>query len=152
MMEEDFEVTSFDEEKVASELKGNTLRVYWALLNAKDGVIGVRALQRQLGFSSPTLAAYHLNKLVDLELVTKEISDYRLVRRVKVGVLRQFIKLGTFLLPRYVLYAIMFTLLLVFLFTQIKRLSFFSSFALMLGVLSTVISWYETIRAWMLKP
>lgn len=152
MMEEDIEVTSFDEEKVASELKGNTLRVYWALLNAKDGVIGVRALQRQLGFSSPTLAAYHLNKLVDLELVTKEISDYRLVRRVKVGVLRQFIKLGTFLLPRYVLYAIMFTLLLVFLFTQIKRLSFFSSFALMLGVLSTVISWYETIRAWMLKP
>lgn len=151
-MEEDFEVTSFNEEKVASELKGNTLRVYWALLNAKDGVIGVRALQRQLGFSSPTLAAYHLNKLVDLELVTKEISDYRLVRRVKVGVLRQFIKLGTFLLPRYVLYAIMFTLLLVFLFTQIKRISFFSSFALMLGVLSTVISWYETIRAWMLKP
>ncbi len=151
-MEEDLEVTLFNEDKVASELKGNTLRVYWALLNAKDGVIGVRELQRQLGFSSPTLAAYHLNKLVDLELVTKEISEYRLVRQVRVGVLRQFIKLGTFLLPRYVLYAIMFTLLLVFLVTQIKRLSFFSSFALMLGVLSTVISWYETIRAWMLKP
>ncbi len=152
MMEEDLEVTLFNEDKVASELKGNTLRVYWALLNAKDGVIGVRALQRQLGFSSPTLAAYHLNKLVDLDLVTKEISEYRLVRQVRVGVLRQFIKLGTFLLPRYVLYAIMFTLLLVFLVTQIKRLSFFSSFALMLGVLSTVIAWYETIRAWMLKP
>jgi len=145
-------VTLFDEDKVASELKGNTLRVYWALLDAKDGVMGVRALQRQLGFSSPTLAAYHLNKLVDLDLVTKENSDYRLVRQVRVGVLRQFIKLGTFLLPRYVLYAIMFTLLLVFLVTQIKRLSFFSSFALVLGVLSTVISWYETIRAWMLKP
>ena len=148
----DLEVTLFDEDKVASELKGNTLRVYWALLDAKDGVMGVRALQRQLGFSSPTLAAYHLNKLVDLDLVTKENSDYRLVRQVRVGVLRQFIKLGTFLLPRYVLYAIMFTLLLVFLVTQIKRLSFFSSFALVLGVLSTVISWYETIRAWILKP
>ena len=152
MKEEDLEVTLFNEEKVASELKGNTLRVYWALLNAKDGVIGVRELQRQLGFSSPTLAAYHLNKLVDLELVTKEISEYRLVRKVKVGILRQFIKLGTFLLPRYVLYAIMFTMLLLFLITQIKRLTFFSSFSLMLGVLSTVISWYETIRAWMLKP
>jgi len=74
------------------------------------------------------------------------------VRKVKVGILRQFIKLGTFMLPRYVLYAIMFTMLLVFLITQIKRFSFFSSFALMLGILSTVISWYETIRAWMLKP
>lgn len=145
-------MSSFNEEKIASELKGNTLRVYWALLNARDGVIGVRELQRQLGFSSPTLSAYHLNKLVDLELVAKEISDYRLVRKVKVGILRQFIKLGTFMLPRYVLYAIMFTMLLVFLITQIKRFSFFSSFALMLGVLSTVISWYETIRAWMLKP
>jgi hypothetical protein len=145
-------VSSFNEEKIESELKGNTLRVYWALLNARDGVIGVRELQRQLGFSSPTLSAYHLNKLVDLELVAKEISDYRLVRKVKVGILRQFIKLGTFMLPRYVLYAIMFTMLLVFLITQIKRFSFFSSFALMLGILSTVISWYETIRAWMLKP
>jgi hypothetical protein len=145
-------VSSFNEEKIESELKGNTLRVYWALLNARDGVIGVRELQRQLGFSSPTLSAYHLNKLVDLELVAKEISDYRLVRKVKVGILRQFIKLGTFMLPRYVLYAIMFTILLVFLITQIKRFSFFSSFALMLGILSTVISWYETIRAWMLKP
>jgi len=145
-------VSSFNEEKIESELKGNTLRVYWALLNARDGVIGVRELQRQLGFSSPTLSAYHLNKLVDLELVAKEISDYRLVRKVKVGILRQFIKLGTFMLPRYVLYAIMFTMLLVFLITQIKRFSFFSSFALMLGILSTVISWYETIRAWTLKP
>ncbi len=152
MKEEDLEVTLFNEEKVVSELKGNTLRVYWALLNAKDGVMGVRELQRQLGFSSPTLAAYHLNKLVDLELVIKEISDYRLVRKVRVGILKQFVKLGTFLLPRYVLYAIMYTMLLLFLITQIKRLTFFSSFALMLGVLSTVISWYETIRVWMLKP
>ena len=151
-MLEDLEMSSFDDEKVAGELKGNTLRVYWALLNSRDGVVGVRELQRQLDFSSPALAAYHLNKLEELELVAKERGDYRLVREVKVGVLKQFIKLGTFLLPRYVLYATMFTMLLIFLLTQLNELSFYSAFALMLGVLSTVILWYETIRVWMQKP
>ncbi len=144
----------FDEEKITSELKGNTLRAYWALLNSKDGVIGVRELQRQLGFSSPTLAAYHLNKLVELELVVKERGNYRLEREVKVGVLKQFIKIGTFLLPRYVLYATMFTILLIFFLTQLgqRGLSFYSNFALILAIISTVIAWYETIRVWMQKP
>ena len=145
-------MSSLDDEKIGSELKGNTLRVYWALLSSKDGVMGVRQLQRQLGFSSPTLAAYHLNKLENLELVVKERGDYRLVREVKVGVLKQFIKLGTFLLPRYIFYATFFTMLLIFLLTQLKEISFFSVFALMLGILSTVILWYETIRVWMQKP
>jgi len=145
-------VSSFDAEEIASELKGNTLRVYWALLNSKDGVIGVRELQRQLGFSSPALAAYHLNKLEELELVAKERGDYRLVREVKVGVLKQFIKLGTFLFPRYVLYATMFTMLLIFFLIQLREINFYSVFALMLGILSTVILWYETVRVWMQKP
>jgi hypothetical protein len=147
-------VSLFDEEKITSELKGNTLRAYWALLNSKDGVIGVRELQRQLGFSSPTLAAYHLNKLVELELVVKERGNYRLEREVKVGVLKQFVKIGTFLLPRYVLYATMFTILLIFFLTQLgqRGMSFYSNFALILAILSTVIAWYETIRVWMQKP
>ena len=147
-------MSSFDDEKIASELKGNTLRTYWALLNSTEGVTGVRELQRQLGFSSPTLAAYHLNKLEELELVVKERGNYRLVREVKVGVLKQFIKLGTFLLPRYVLYATMFTILLIFFLTQLGKrgLSFYSSFALLLAILSPLISWYETLRVWMQKP
>jgi len=145
-------VNSLDDEKIVSELKGNTLRVYWSLLNSRDGVMGVRQLQRQLGFSSPTLAAYHLNKLENLELVVKERGDYRLVKEVKVGVLKQFIKLGTFLLPRYIFYATFFTMLLIFLLTQLREISFCSVFALMLGILSTVILWYETIRVWIQKP
>ncbi|MDH5687609.1 MAG: hypothetical protein OEZ48_07085 [Candidatus Bathyarchaeota archaeon] len=145
-------MSSLDDEKMASELKGNTLRAYWALLNAKDGVIGVRELQRQLGFSSPALAAYHLNKLEELELAVNERGDYRLIREVKVGVLKQFIRLGAFLLPRYVLYATMFTTLLVYFFSQLKEISFYSMFALMFGVLGTAILWYETIRVWRQKP
>ena len=142
----------FDEERVTSELKGNTLRVYWALMNSEDGLMGVRELQRKLGFSSPALAAYHLNKLVELGLVENVRGDYRLIMEVKVGVLKQFIKLGTFLLPRYVLYASVFTTLLLFLLSQMREYTFYSVFALMFGVLGTVIFSYETIRAWQQKP
>jgi DNA-binding transcriptional ArsR family regulator len=149
---EGYDVSSFDEEKIVSELKGNTLRAYWALMNAKDGVLGVRELQRRLGFSSPALASYHLNKLTDMRLVVKERGDYRLVREVRVGVLKQFIKLGTFLLPRYVLYATLFTTLLVYLLVNLKESTFYSAFALVLGVLGTVIFWYETVRVWMQRP
>ena len=142
----------FDEEKIASELKGNTLRAYWALMNSEDGIIGVRELQRKLGFSSPALAAYHLNKLTEFKLVENVRGDYKLIREIKVGVLKQFIKLGTFLLPRYVLYATMFTTLLIFLISQMNEFTFYSTFALILGVLGTVIFWYETIRVWNQKP
>lgn len=145
-------MSSFDDEKIASELRGNTLRAYWALLNSEDGVVGVRELQRKIGFSSPALAAYHLNKLTELKLVEKERGDYRLVREVKVGILKQFIKLGTYLLPRNVLYATMFTTLLIFFLTQLEEFNFYSNFALILGILSSVISWYETIRVWRQKP
>ena len=102
---------SVEDDEILSKLNGNTLRVYWAVLSKEDGIIGVRELQRQLGFSSPALAAYHLNKLVDFELVVNERGDYRLVREVKVGVLKQYIKLGSVLFPRYVLYASMFSTL-----------------------------------------
>ena len=145
-------MSPFDEETIDRELKGNSLRVYWAMLNSSNGVVGVRELQRQLGFSSPALAAYHLNKLVEMGLVARERGDYRLVREVRVGVLKEFVKLGTFLLPRYVLYATMFTTLLAFLLVRLREFTFYSVFALILGGLGTAIFWYETIRVWNLRP
>jgi DNA-binding MarR family transcriptional regulator len=145
-------MSSFNEEKIASELKGNTLRSYWALLNAQGGMIGVRELQRKLGFSSPALAAYHLNKLTEMKLVEKERGDYRLIREVRVGVLKQFIKLGTHLLPRYILYATMFTTLLLYLLINLGETTFYSVFAFILGVLGTGIFWYETVRVWRQRP
>jgi DNA-binding transcriptional ArsR family regulator len=151
-MREIIEMTEFDEEKLASELRGNTLRAYWALLDSRNGVIGPRELQRRLGFSSPALASYHLNKLREMGLVAHEGGDYRLLVEVRVGVLKQFIKLGTFLLPRYVLYATMFTTLLAYLIITLGEPTFYSAFALLLGALGTGIFWYETVRVWRQRP
>jgi len=141
-----------DEENVASQLKGNTLRVYWHLLQSSRNTVGARETQRALGFSSPALAVYHLEKLSDLGLVEKERGEYRLVKKVDVGVLRQFIRLGTLVLPRYMVYAGLFTTLLIFYATQVRTFNFYSLFALVFGVLGTGIMWYETFRIWRQKP
>jgi len=139
-------------EKIESELTGNTLRVYWMLLKSQTSTIGVREVQRALRFSSPALASYHLTKLEELGLVEKANGEYRLKKEVRVGVLKQFTKLGTFMLPRYTLYAVMLTTLLLFYLTQFREVNFYSVFALILGLLTTGIFWYETLRVWRQKP
>jgi len=146
------EGTELDEENVASNLKGNTLRVYWHLLRSSDGVVKVRETQRSLGFSSPALAVYHLEKLAELGLVKKVRGEYHLAKVVNVGVLKQFMKIGTFVLPRYTLYATLFTTLLLFYLSQLREISFYSVFALLFGILATGILWYETVKIWRQKP
>lgn len=141
-----------DEKKLISQLKGNTLRAYWALLDSENGTIGVRELQRQLHFSSPALASYHLNKLEEMGLAVNERGDYKLNREIKVGIFREFVKLGTFRLPRFFLYSTMFTGLLIFFITQFKEMNFYSFYAFVVGVLIVMVLWFETLRIWGQKP
>ena len=139
-------------ENVANELKGNTLRVYWYLLRSSNSFVGPRQIQRDLGFSSPALAVYHLDKLMELELVEKKTGEYHLKEVVEVGVLKQFMKFGKVIVPRYVTYATMISVLFVFFVSQVREINFYSVFALIFGALSTTIFWYETIRVWRSRP
>jgi predicted DNA-binding transcriptional regulator len=54
-----------------AKLRGKTLLVYWYLLK-HGSPIGVRHIQRELGFSSPSIVSHHLEKLMDLGLVKKK--------------------------------------------------------------------------------
>ncbi len=137
---------------VANELKGNTLRVYWYLLNSSSQFIGPRQIQRELGFSSPSLAVYHLDKLLDLGLVEKKTGEYQIKEIVDVGILKQFIKWKGVIFPRHVTYATMISTLFIFFLTQLRLINFYSLFALIFGSLSTTIFWYETIRVWKSRP
>lgn len=141
-----------DSEKIASELRGNTLRVYWYVLNASGHVVGVREVQRALGFSSPTLALYHLDKLKDLGLVAKESGEYRLVKEVKVDILKQFMKVGRVFVPRFTLYAVLFTLLTIYYALNVVRVEFFTFFGLLFGGLGAAIFWFETVKTWRQRP
>jgi len=77
-----------------AELRGKTLKVYRYLLERYGSKVGVREVQRKLKFSSPSLAAYHLEKLVSLGLVGKtETGEYFLIQDIRVGVLKFLLSL-----------------------------------------------------------
>ena len=57
----------------AKRIYGKTLDVYLCILTADDG-IGVREIWRSLKLSSPSLAQYHVNKLIELELIETDID------------------------------------------------------------------------------
>jgi len=114
--------------------------------------VGVREVQRALGFSSPTLALYHLDKLRDLGLVAKESGEYRLVKEVKVDVLKQFMKVGRVFVPRFSLYAVLFTTLTAYYVLNVVRLDFFAFFGLLFGGVGSAIFWFETVKTWRQRP
>lgn len=138
---------------VDAELKGNTLRVYVYALKKRK--VGVREVQRALLMSNPSLAQYHLNKLKDLGLVSENNGEYEISNEVKVDVMRDFLRLGTLIVPRFVFYAVFFTVFAVYLtlvsyqfFQVVPILEWFSG-AL---ILSAAAFWYEAQRAWRSAP
>ena len=142
-----------EDEVIAAELKGKTLLVYMYLLRSTEPTVGVREVQRSLGFSSPSVSSYHLNKLQDLGLVESDYGEYKLVREVKIGVLRQFVSVGGIMLPRFLFSAVLATTMVVTFLLQFPfQPSRFYVSALILGVVPTVALWYETVRIWRDKP
>jgi len=142
-----------DEEVIESELKGKTLLVYMYILRADKHSVGVREVQRALGFSSPSVSAYHLNKLKDLGLVESIRGDYSLIREVKVGVLKQFVTLGGIMLPRYLFYAVLMTTMLVTYVLQFPMEPTRQNITtLIMGAVPVIILWYETVRIWRERP
>ena len=142
-----------DEEVIESELKGKTLLVYMHMLKKPNDPVGVREIQRELGFSSPSVSSYHLNKLQELGLVDNVYGDYKLVKDIKVGVLKQFITLGGLILPRYLFYAVLMTTMLV---TFLIQTPFYLTreyiTTLMMGIVPSTILWYETLKIWRERP
>lgn len=116
--------------------------------------VTIHEVQKSLKLSSPGLVAYHLNKLKELGLIEKDIQgQYSTSGEVKVGVLRSFVRLYGFMVPRYIFYAVFFTvLLLIFLVFFMKPLRLESWFAVVTCSISAVVFWYEAIRVWLGKP
>jgi hypothetical protein len=142
-----------DDANIESELKGKTLLVYMHILKGGQETVGVREVQRALSFSSPSVAAYHLQKLQDLGLIENVYGDYHLIKEVKVGVLRSFVSVGGVMLPRFLFYAVLVTSMLVtFLatFPFIPTREYITT--LVMGLVPAAVFWYETIKIWREKP
>jgi len=123
-------------------LTGNTAEVYrYAIKQRKP--VGVREVQRALKLSSPTLAAYHLDKLEEAGLL-KQTSGGYVVEKL---VLENFVRLRQLLLPKYLFYfavfatAVLFQIIL-FRPSQLTREYLFSTSML---ALAAAYFAYETI-------
>jgi len=144
----------FDPAILESELKGKTLLVYWYLVQQTSHTAGVREVQRSLGFSSPSIAVHHLDKLQDLGLISKRgTGEYVLEEEVKVGILKFFMHMGRFVVPRYLFYSVLFTTMLI----AYLGLCFFgqvwpSFYTLVFASVASLVLWFETIRLWRAKP
>jgi hypothetical protein len=139
---------------IESQLKGKTLQVYWFLLKASNNRSGVREIQRSLGFSSPSVAVHHLDKLLNLGLITKTgTGEYIIVDEIKVGLLRFFTRIGRFLVPRYLFYSVwLSTMLITYLLFYGVTGGVHNFFALIFGLVSSTVLWFEAIRLWREKP
>jgi hypothetical protein len=119
--------------------------------------MGAREVQKKLEFSSPTLAAYHLEKLENLGLIRKTSGGYVLTKEVKVGALSQVVKFGSLLLPRYVFYtALLATMLACYLVVTLLERNFTldlsSGFAILIGATAVAVMAYECLRIVRQKP
>ncbi|MFH0896528.1 MAG: helix-turn-helix domain-containing protein [Candidatus Bathyarchaeota archaeon] len=85
-------------------ISGTTWDVYMHILTSREPT-GVREVWRELKLSSPSLAQYHINKLLDLKLI-ETVSDgkYQTNKDEPVEALRSFVLLRGKLIPRLVFY------------------------------------------------
>jgi DNA-binding transcriptional ArsR family regulator len=143
-----------DETKLDYALRGKAWKVYWLLL--KNGrPLSVREVQRDLHFSSPSVANHHLEQLRELGLVEKQEvgGNYFLVSQVKIGVLRHFVKLGKLLFPKYFFYAVFSTTFFItYLLFLMQGFTRENLFILLFGTIVSAIFWYEAVRIWSLRP
>lgn len=142
-----------DLETIAKEMKGNTLIIYWFMLRINEPH-SAREIQRRTGVSSSSLALHHLNKLIDLGLVTKDQhGEYLIARKVSPGLLSFFLVTGNAFVPRFVFYAVLSTgLLLSSLYMFLYHLTTASIILIASLAIFSFIFWFESIRVWRIQP
>ena len=148
-------VPEIDIAAAEAELRGKTLIVYWYFVRHVGSYAGVREVQRALKFSSPSVASHHLEKLTRLGLLKKnDLGEYALAEDIKVGFLKLFVKLGRVMLPRYLLYASLFTAMMIT-YIVVYRPTFYNPHeivALTAMATACIILWYETILIYIEVP
>jgi hypothetical protein len=144
--------TEENEDIIISQLKGTTLRVFWYASSQKS--VGVREVQRTLELSSPSVAAYHLDKLCNLGLAKKDLKNrYEVIKKVNVGELRHYLRIKQWLVPRWIFYATFVTIFfLSYMIFFFNGLTVSSIFVIIFSIITMIIFWIETILGFIHKP
>jgi hypothetical protein len=125
-------------------LNATTLRVY-RFLYKQGRPVGVHEVQNGLSLSSPSLAHYHIRKLVEQGLAREEAGGY-IVDKI---MFENMIRIRRSVIPFQTTYLTLFiaTLLIMLLFFRPDVLSGVYIFAVLVNVLAIVIFVFETFKA-----
>lgn len=118
-------------------ISGTTWNIYLYILTSEKPR-GVREVWRALNLSTPSLAQYHINKLMDMKLIESTVDGKYHANEVEhIDVLRGFIRLRGRLVPRLVIYsAILSGILFAYLLLWPFRWDFRDLVVLFVAVLS----------------
>ena len=106
--------------------------------------MGISDIQKELGLSSPSVAQYHVRKLLQLGLIKEEQGGY-IVDKV---VLENIIRIKRISVPVQTAYIAFFgvTLLVLLMFLRPEAVTSVYFFAVVVNVAAMAVSVYETIK------
>jgi hypothetical protein len=131
-------------------MRGKTLAVYIYFLRRKEAS-GISEVQHALGFSSPSIAAHHLEKLQGMGVLSKDqFGRFILEKKIDVSILQGFVSIGSAVLPRFAFYAGFFIVIAIA--YLILNLNYLDSLSLIGTVGAAVVFVYESWRSWSRRP
>jgi len=132
----------------APTIRGNTVRVYLFVL--KNGPCELRDVQHALKLSTPSLAFYHLSRLVQAGNVKRtDDGRYVAVNDISADLIDGYVKFGKRIIPQMFFLTLAFTIILAFYISLIWRAPLDTDDAVTLVYsLSVIVLWYETIKVW----
>jgi DNA-binding transcriptional ArsR family regulator len=135
---------SAEEEDEAKVLRGTTLRVYRFIFKAGKPV-GISELQEGLGFSSSSVASYHVSKLLEAGLIREQDKGYVMDKVVFDNMVRVRRTLIPFQTAYMAFFAVAFLILLTYL--RPPQITSTYGFALVVCLVGVATSLYEVVRA-----
>lgn len=128
-------------------MKGNTLRVYLYIL--QHGPCELKDVQGGLDFSTPSLASYHLRRLIEAGYASQDdYGRYVAAKDATKQLLEGYVKVGAKVVPQLLFFAVLFTLLEGY-FTYMTYASVvYLPFLAGSSAVLVVVVWYETFKLW----
>ena len=128
-------------------IRGNTLRVYLFVL--RRGPCELKDVQNGLGFSTPSLASYHLKRLIEGGYATQDgYGRYLAVKDAAGQILEGYVKVGIVVVPQLLFFAVMFTALVAYFAVMTYQSAAYLPFLVGSSVALVGVLWYETVRVW----
>jgi hypothetical protein len=128
-------------------IRGNTLRVYIYIL--QHGPCELKDVQGGLGFSTASLASYHLGRLIDAGYASQDgYGRYLASKDMTKQILDGYVKVGVMVVPQLLFFAVLFTALVGYFAFMAVNSSSYLPFLVVTSVALVVVIWYETVRVW----